>query len=799
MTSLHHVWSRSLRCPLVALLLLSGALRALGQQTYTLSGYVLDAESKETLIGAAVYAPELKQGVYTNAHGFFSLTLNQPISQLSVSYVGYTPRVFSNIKPTSQSMSIELRSSETLDELVVTAESRQLRAPVAGALEIPVHIIKATPALLGESDLMKALQMTPGVQSGTDGSAGIHVRGGGPDENLIILDGVPVYNVDHLFGFFSVFTPEAVKKVDLYKGSFPARYGGRLSSVVDVRTNDGNLQSYHGTLSIGLLSAKAHLEGPIIKDRTSINVSARRSYLDLMIQPFLDEETKGGFYFYDFNAKIQHRLSNRDRLYLSAYKGLDRFHSNFKESSSSSSYNSKGSFDWGNTLLNLRWNHIFSDKLYADWTASYTRYHFDIATHYKEYERGRLVSDTHASYHSGIRDLASHLNLHYIISPQWEMRFGAEYIHHRFEPEAYGYNATGEDRPSDEAIAALKRGNRTIPAHDAAVYIESKRHLGKRWLVNIGLRGALFAVDGKSYLSVQPRMDVDYKVCDQLSVQLAFAHMSQNVHLLTSAMTLPTDLWVPTTGHIKPMTSDQLSLGAKLNLGKGWSLTGDLYYKQMANILEYKDGASFIGNSLSWESKVEMGKGRAYGLELMLMKQMGRTTGWLGYALSRSERRFPDGTINGGRWFPYKYDRRHSLNLVISHQVSRRIDLSASWEMYTGGTMTVGVERQHIAVPDGDSEGSLGYYGSSIATYIPERNNYRLPITHRLNASINFNRFHKNGARSIWNISVFNLYNAKNPSFILPGAAWDSNGESHRLTKFTLLPLIPSVSYTYKF
>lgn len=787
------------RCLLALFVFLSGTLHALGQQAYTLSGYVLDADSKETLIGAAVYAPELKQGVYTNAHGFFSLTLNQPITRLSVSYVGYTPRAFESIKPISQSMTIELSSSETLDEVVVTAESQRLRAPLSGALEIPVHIIKATPALLGENDLMKSLQMTPGVQSGTDGSAGIHVRGGGPDENLIILDGVPVYNVDHLFGFFSVFTPEAVKRVDLYKGSFPARYGGRLSSVVDVRTNDGNLQRYHGTLGIGLLSAKAHLEGPIIKDRTSINISARRSYLDLLIQPFLPQDSKGGFYFYDFNAKIQHRLSNRDRLYLSVYKGLDRFHANFTESYNSSDNQTKGHFDWGNTIANLRWNHIFSDKLYADWTASYTRYHFNVASHYKEFNKGKLISDVHADYRSGIRDIASHLNLHYIISPSWELRLGAEYIRHRFEPEAYGYDAIGEERPSDEAIEALKKNNRVIPAHDGAVYIESKAHLGRRWLVNLGLRGALFAVDGKSYLSLQPRLDIDYKVSDQLALQLAYAHMNQNVHLLTSTLTLPTDLWVPTTGHIKPMTSDQVSLGAKLSLGKGWSLSSDLYYKQMGNILEYQDGASFIGNSTSWEHKVEMGKGRAYGLELMLMKQAGRTTGWIGYALSKSERCFPNGSINGGNWFPYKYDRRHSLNIVLTHQLSRRIDLSASWEMHTGGTMTVGVEHQHILPPDGDSEGSYSSQGSSIATYIPERNNYRLPITHRLNASINFNRYHKNGARSIWNISVFNLYNAMNPSFILPRGSFSSSDNPLRMSKFTLLPLIPSVSYTYKF
>lgn len=771
-------------------------LKAQSDPSYTISGYVLDLESKETLIGATIYAPEVQQGVYTNAHGFYSLTLKQPISKLIISYVGYQSYEKAIANATNQKYDISLTPITQLEEIVVTAQERgQMRKHLAGALELPTQIIKATPTLLGESDLMKALQLTPGVKSGADGSAGIHVRGGGPDENLILLDGVPLYNVDHLMGFFSVFTPEAVKKVDLYKGSFPARYGGRLSSVVDVRTNDGNLERYKGTLSIGLISAKAQLEGPIIKDKTSFNISARRSYIDVLMQPFLGEDEKGGLYFYDLNAKIQHRLGKRDRLYLSLYHGLDKFHGKSEETYNGKTSVYSGAMHWGNSLLSLRWNHIFNHKLYSDLSLSYTRYHFTFYNKYSGVNEEHQGVETTSDYNSGIRDLRAQLNFQYSLSPRQEFRFGGEYLLHKFEPESYGYSERGQTTITEEQRLALNRHNRHIQAHDASLYLESRSQIGKNILLNLGLRANAFGVDNKTYLSLQPRADLDLRLSPRLSTQLAYAHMEQHVHLLTSGVTLPTDLWVPTTKHIKPMYSDQISLGAKYDIAKGWSLNAELYYKQMNNIIEYKDGASTIGNSQSWEDKVEMGRGRAYGLELMLLKTSGKTQGWIGYTLARSERHFPDGTINQGKWFPYKYDRRHHLNIVLTHKISRRIDLSASWEYYTGGVITLGLERQHILTPSGDGTQSIG-----IVRYIPGRNNYRMPATHRLNLSVNHNRFHKNGAKSIWNFSIFNVYNQKNPSFLLPETYWyDGEGSTPKINKFTLLPLIPSLSYTYKF
>lgn len=778
-------------------------------QRNTISGHVIDAESRETLIGATVYAPEVQQGAYTNSFGFFSLTSQHQIKTLRISYIGYETQTIPIDTLAGSSLTIALKPQTQLAEVVVTEERKQLHAPQTGAISVPVHIIKQTPALLGENDLMKALQLMPGVQSGSEGSAGVHVRGGGADENLILLDGVSLYNVDHLLGFFSVFTPEAVKRVDLYKGNFPARFGGRLSSVIDVRTNDGNMQRYKGTLSIGLLSSKVQFEGPIVKDRTSFNLSARRTYADLIAKPFMPEDYSGGYYFYDLNAKLQHRFSHKDRLYLSLYHGRDRIHGSGEERTTLYEDNRdqvvqteyQGELYWGNTLAALRWNHVFSPRLYSDLTLAYTRYLFTTGMQEEEFVADKTSSYNAVHYRSGIEDLSLNWNAHYFASPNMELRFGVDYIYHRFRPESFSSKLKGQQAEEfAERLNRLLGGNRQyIPAHHGALYAEIKTKPLHGVELNAGLRTALFAVDDKAYLSLQPRFSIDWRILPDLNATLGYSRMVQNVHLLSSTtMTLPTDLWVPATQHIKPLTSDQISLGASYRFA-GWHLSLEGYYKQMNNVLEYKDGANFVGSSVGWEEKVNMGEGRSYGVEAVLMRQMGKTTGWVGYNLSKTERRFPDGSINQGRWFPYKYDRRHKFNIVVTHKFGKRLDLSASWEFFTGGVISLAYERVdylRLEALDHSYIDNSRYYS---AAYIPERNNFRLAASHRLNLSANFNRFHKNGARSIWNVSIFNVYNAKNPAFVMPikfGSARE--GKAHA-TQFTLLPLIPSFSYTYKF
>lgn len=806
------------------------SLRAQSSQSegrLTLSGHLYDAESKETIIAGAIFAPETGQGVYSNSYGFFSLTPSKHIRTLRISCIGYEPLVLTLPQDLSKPLTIYLKPNNTLEELVVSAESKQLYTPRTGVVSVPTQVIKNTPTLLGENDLMKTIQLLPGVQSGSDGSAGVHVRGGGVDENLVLLDGVSLYNVDHLFGFFSVFTPEAVKKVDLYKGNFPARFGGRLSSVIDVRTNDGHLEKYKGTLSIGLLSSKLQLEGPIIKNTTSFNVSLRRTYADLLAKPAMPEDSKGGYYFYDINAKLHHRLGDKDRLYLSFYNGKDDLYSESEENFNRYSYNSNNgtnssketvtvdtdtSIRWGNTLGALRWNHIFSPKLYSDLVLSYTRYHFLFDNKGQEKVMGKERNYTALYYKSGIEDLSLDWQAHYYASPRLELRFGSHYTHHIFSPESFGVEVRG-DKSIDNLIDPFSRKRQTIKAHETAIYAESFMQPLKGLELNLGLRGSLFSVDSKTYVDLQPRASVSYRIMPELKATLGYSRMTQHVHLLSStALTLPTDLWVPATKTFKPMTSDQVSLGANYNIAGGWALHLDAYYKYMNGVLEYKDGTGFAGSSEGWQDKVVAGVGRSYGLELMLMRQVGRTTGWVGYTLSKSERRFPDRSINDGVWFPHKYDRRHKLNIVVAHKLSKRLDISASWEFYTGGVMSLAYERMDIMPPNlnpyndtsVDQPVDMDIYSRSWRTsagYIPHRNNYRLPATHRLSLSVNHNRFHKNGARSIWNFSIFNVYNAMNPSFVLPLDLVTKNGDTrpNRITKFTLLPIIPSISYTYKF
>ncbi len=771
------------------------------QEQFTISGYIDDASSRETLIGATIYAPESKTGAYTNAFGFYSLNLPKTAKKVQISYVGYKTLILELDGKSNSKLNIHLEPLGALQEVVVTAEKRELSSPSTGALNVPVHIIKTAPALMGENDLMKTLQLLPGVQSGSEGSSGVFVRGGGPDENLILLDGVPLYNVDHLMGFFSVFTPEAVKNVKLYKGSFPARFGGRLSSVIDVRTNDGNLKEYHGTFSVGLIASKFQLEGPIVKDKTSFNLSLRRTYADIIAKPFIPNDTKGGYYFYDTNLKIQHRLGAKDRLFLSIYHGLDKFHGENNDAYDDLKRETEGRIKWGNTLGALRWNHTFSPKLYSDLTLAYTHYHFLFGSKLKERNiKEHTDRKVDASYTSGLHDYSANWNFNYYLTNKYKFRFGLDYLFHNFRPEAFAFDINGVGNEElEKNIENLNLPSyRTITAHNASVYLESKSQFTKQLMLNLGLRATNFTVDNTSYFALQPRAILEYRPINDLQFQLSYSKMNQNIHLLTSAnMTLPSDLWVPTTKKVKPMNAQQVSFGTIFKSWEGWELSLDAYYKDMRNVLEYKDGASFLGLSGGWEDKVVMGRGRAYGVELLLMRTLGRTTGWIGYTLAKSERRFNDESLNQGQWFPYKYDRRHQLNIVLSHKLSRRIDVSASWEFHSGG---------YITIPNGkvydftkfEEKNSNSYWGWEKGTNLYEtRNNYQVPPTHKLNLSFNFNRFHKNGARSIWNVSVYNAYNTMNPSFIYPK---EYNNETGRvLTKITILPIIPSVSYTYKF
>lgn len=779
---------------------------------FTISGYVTDGTSSETLIGANILESRQQQGTTTNPYGFYSITLPAGETELSFSYLGYTTRQYRLELSKDTLINVLMQDNNQLEEVVIVSDKAEagITATQMGAQEIPIAQIKNTPSILGEADVMKTIQLMPGVQAGVEGSAGLYVRGGGPDQNLILLDGVPVYNVDHLFGFFSVFTPEAVKKVTLFKSSFPARFGGRLSSVVDVRSNDGDMKKYHGTLSVGLLSSKIQLEGPIIRDKTSFNISARRSYIDLIAKPFMPKDDKISYYFYDINAKINHKFSDRSRLFLNFYNGKDSYY--FKTTDSSSSmYKDKMSLNWGNTIATARWNYIFNQKLFSNTTVAYNKYRMDAnSTVYTKTNLIESISESnyHSNYHSGICDWSYLIDFDYNPTPAHHIKFGAGYLHHDFRPEV----ATSKIQEKEDGITKQDTlynsiSNSTIQAHEVSAYIEDNFDIGSRLRMNVGLHLSMFRVQKRNYFSAQPRVSARYQLTRHTALKASYTKMSQYIHLLSSTpISMPTDLWVPVTSKIKPMQAHQYSLGSYYTGLPGWEFSVEGYYKQMRNVLEYKEGVSFLGSSSGWENKVEMGKGRSMGIEFMAQKTTGKTTGWIAYTLAKSDRKFAIGGINNGERFPYKYDRRHNLSLVVNHKFSNRIDIGASWIFSTGGTATIAEEVTAIIRPGEDA--------IQQKDYIEKRNNYRLPASHRLNIGVNFNKKTKHGVRT-WNISLYNAYNAMNPTMIYSNnsggyASYIKNQEDgkvylqyipakRKITKLTLLPCVPSVTYTYKF
>lgn len=806
-------------------ILLQKKKQKLASRKFTISGYVTDEASSETLIGANILESRQRQGTTTNPYGFYSLTLPEGETELAFSYLGYETQRYSIALEKDTLINIRMRDNNQLEEVVIVSNKTEagVTATQMGAIEIPMAQIKNTPSILGEADVMKTIQLMPGVQAGVEGSAGLYVRGGGPDQNLILLDGVPVYNVDHLFGFFSVFTPEAVKKVTLFKSSFPARFGGRLSSVVDVRTNDGDMKKYHGTLSVGLLASKIQLEGPIIKDRTSFNISGRRSYLDLIAKPFMPKDDKTSYYFYDINAKINHKFSDRSRLFLNFYNGKDHYAYKYKSDftyhsgadpniSEVNNFNEDQlSLDWGNTIVSGRWNYIFNQKLFCNTTVAYNKYQMNTRsnTFARTTQSGTSSENNYQShYFSGIRDWSYQMDFDYSPVPTHDIKFGLSYQRHNFHPEVSASKIQEKEGGKLEKDTLYNSiSNSAVRAHEFSAYIEDNFEWGSRLRINIGAHLSMFNVQKKSYFSVQPRISARYQLNGNVAFKTSYTKMSQYIHLLSSTpIAMPTDLWVPVTSEIKPMQAHQYSIGSYYTGIRGWEFSVEAYYKDMRNVVEYKDGVSFFGSSSGWEKKVEMGKGRSMGIEFMLQRTIGKTTGWLSYTLAKSDRQFAKGSINQGVRFPYKYDRRHNINLVVNHKFNNRIDIGASWMFATGGTSTIPEEVTGALRPGED------YVRQE--DYIEHRNNFRLPPSHRLNIGVNFNKKTKHGMRT-WNISVYNAYNAMNPTLVY------SNGNSgygdyvknqedgnvyyrytpgkRKITKLTILPCIPSITYTYKF
>ncbi|RRB04174.1 TonB-dependent receptor [Larkinella rosea] len=781
----------------------------------TVSGYVREKGSQEALIGVNVYLPGTSTGTVTNTYGFYSLTLPaQDSVTIAFSFVGYETVQQSIPFRTNAEVNIVLTPGQLLTEVVVTGnrtDEKVSESPQMSKIDVPVAQIKKIPAFLGEKDVLKVLQLMPGVQKGSEGSTGIYVRGGGPDQNLIIVDDAIVYNANHLFGFFSVFNGDALKSVELIKGGFPARYGGRLSSVIEMNMKEGNKEKLHGEGGIGLIASRLTLEGPLTKKKSgagssSFLISARRTYLDVVARPIIKQQTDGqtvaGYYFYDLNAKANYDFGPKNKLYLSGYFGQDRFYADDKESGT------KINLDWGNTTATLRWNHLFSQRLFSNLSLIFSNYKFQISSD----ETDAVSSDFFSlRYSSGIRDFSLKYDVDFYPSPQHSLRFGVQSIAHRFTPSAVVLQNTLINQYTTKIDA--------IDVMESGLYAEDNWRPNARWRINAGLRLSHFIQKQVNYFRPEPRVSAAYVLKPSLSVKASYALMNQYVHLLSNTgIGLPTDLWVPTTDQVKPQQSQQIAVGiakdfADKGATRGLTLTVEGYYKTMNNIINYREGASFLlinspesANQVRWEDNVTAGKGWSYGAEVLLQKKLGRFTGWTGYTLSWTQWQFAE--LNFGRKFYPRYDRRHDISVVGIYELSPRITLSGTWVYGTGNALTVPLAKYqattHQANPIVNNDNSFINqffgYGRAVNDY-SEKNSFRAEAYHRMDIGIQFHKKKRHHERT-WEVSVYNLYNRRNPFFYQLTTL--TNEQTKQPTKtvfqrYSVFPIVPSVTYGFKF
>ncbi|MFN8357775.1 MAG: TonB-dependent receptor [Spirosomataceae bacterium] len=779
------------------------------QQRVTISGYVREKGSQEQLIGVNVYLPGTTLGTTSNTYGFYSLTLAaSDTATIAFSMVGYERIVKQIALRQNLSLNVELEPVTQLQTVEISAKRQSERISETAQMsqiELPIHQIKKIPAFLGEKDVMKVLQLMPGVQKGSEGQSGLYVRGGGPDQNLIILDDAPVYNANHLFGFFSTFNGDALKSVELTKGGFPARFGGRLSSVIELNMKEGNKQELHGEGGIGLIASRLTLEGPIKKNKASFVVSARRTYLDILAQPLIKasqkgqiEQTTGGYYFYDFNAKFNYDFGQKDKLYASGYFGQDKFYADLTSPTLASS----SSLDWGNATSTLRWNHLFSQKLFANTSVIFSRYHFRIFDYSKD-TQSTPATELSLNYLSEIRDWGFKTDFDFFPSPKHAVKFGLSTTFHHFKPSALvveGYSTS------------LSREAKVLDNRESGLYIEDVWQATDRLKMNVGFRLSSFETDSTHYLRPEPRFSMAYKIGNDMSLKASYARMNQYIHLISNTgLGLPTDLWVPTTNRIRPQQSEQVAAGFAKDFDKqGFTLSIEGYYKAMNDIISYKEGASFLNvngenaREVNWEDNITTGKGWSYGVEVLIQKKVGRFSGWIGYTWSKTQWQFP--AINFGRVFFPRYDRRHDLSVVGIYELSKRITLSATWVYGTGNALTVPLaeysayQNNYLRMTLDQAVNPTGtiVWNSRRVNEYSEKNAFRAEPYHRLDIGIQFHKKMKRHERT-WEFSVYNAYNRRNPFFYTLSSEVRNGVDTTIMKRYSVFPIIPSVSYQFKF
>ncbi len=771
------------------------SLTSFGQQKFTLSGYAKDSLSSETIISATITVNGQGKAVSSNQYGFYSITLAEGNYEITVTHVGYNT-LSTNLK-FDRNFSIDfllIPKATTFTEVIVSSRRRDANVKNAqmGKFDLSMNQVKALPVLLGEIDILKTIQLLPGVRNAGEGNTGLYVRGGGPDQNLIMLDDAIVYNTGHLFGFFSIFNADAIKNTTLIKGGMPAQYGGRLSSVLDIAMKDGNMNQLQVDGGIGLIASRLSVQGPIRKDKASFIVSARRTYIDALIKPFIKKSSQfygSGYYFYDLNTKINYRFSEKDRIYLSGYFGNDVF--DFKNSRRSFSAN----IPWGNATATLRWNHVFNRKLFANTTLVYNKYKFAF---------NASQQDLSLSLASGIRDWNGKVDFDFYPSPLHKLKFGGQFTYHRFTPNILsGRQDSTIFNPKNESIKF---------ANESGIYFQDDWELNEKVRVHLGLRWSGFSQIGpyskydrdvngnktdstvykngelvKSYGGLEPRFTLRYSIDDETSVKGAITRNLQYIHLVSNAgTTLPTDLWVPSTFRVQPQKSWLYALGVFKNFADNTYETSiEAYYKTMENQIEYREG--YTPSLKDPEEEFVFGKGWSYGTELFVNKSKGKLTGWIGYTLSWTWREFPE--LNEGKKYFAKYDRRHDLSVVATYELNNKWKLSGIF-VYGTGNATSLPERFYIL------NGVLTQEYSKI-------NQYRLPAYHRLDLSAIYSppANAKRKWKQNWVFSIYNVYSRLNPYFIYfdqEGSAFNGslNVEARQVSLF---PIIPAVTWNFKF
>jgi len=779
---------------ILALVLIS--MLSYSQQKYTINGLVRDKSTGEPLIGANVLVSPGGFGSGTDAYGFYSIVAVQSSVMLKASHVGYKPfqqtlNLIGNLR-----FDILLEPGLELAEVEVTATRRVEERLELGMTEITAAQVKQLP-MLGEPDVLKAMQLLPGVQGGADGRSGLYVRGGSPDQNLFMLDGTPIYYVNHLGGFVSVFHPDILKNIKLFKGGFPARFGGRLSSVVDLRMKEGNKKEFQGSYGIGLISGDVTLEGPMKTDKTSFIVSARRVWADLLLRPATKiafQHASMGYNFYDFFGKISHEADARNRFYFSLYGGDDRlgFFFNIREDK----IRSNARYIWGNVLSTLRWNHIHNARLNSDVTLLYTRYRYINDLFFKEKDiKGNNL------YSTGVNDFGLKADYNWRLAKNYTARFGGGVSGNWFVPGKISNTVTQNGEKTTETIGAQNRTN----ALNTYVYAENEFAPFKWFSFNAGMRLVNFRVGGKNYFSAEPRFLSAFNFGKTGAIKFGYTHMMQPVHMLTfSGTAFPTDIWLPSTPEIPPGLATQFSVGYSKSLDNGaYELSLELYKKEMKQLVDVKGGVPLV-NTLPWEQNVEKnGTGKSEGLELFLQKKQGSTTGWISYTWSKADRLFQN--LNNGKPYPFKYDRRHDFSIVFNRELSRNLDFSATW-IYGSGYPTTLYNGVYQAIqPKGYIESptdipfDMGYHEAAL---YPGKNWLRMRDYHRLDLGFNFRKERKNkkgkNQERIWTFGVYNAYNRQNAVFYY----FSNNGQSDALVKLyqqSGFPIIPSIKYSVKF